>query len=145
MKPRSILAAAAVAAALALTGTACSSSGNASEAARSAAASLSANPQFQADKARLEQNMRKDFHPTHPIKSVKTVVAETFPGADVQKIVVFAVTSFKPAARHAGQARTDWENGVINYALQQGATGVHGQPSIPGVTTPSTTKTSPSP
>ncbi len=111
------------------------SQGSASSAVSSAAASLSANPQFQADKTRLEANMRKDFHPTHPVKSVEAVLTETFPGADIQSILVYGVKTFKPAARHAGQARTDWENGVITYALQQSATGTGtGQPSIPGVT-----------
>ncbi len=144
MQRRNMLAAAGIIACLlvppALSG--CSSSGSATDAARSAAASLSANPQFQKDKARLEANMRKDFHPTHPIASAKVVVAETFPGADAQKIVVFAVTSFKPGVRHAGAERQAWEAGVVQAALNQSAQGVSGQPSIPGVSSTATAKSS---
>lgn len=84
--------------------------------------------------------MRVGFHPTHPISSVKVVLAKTFPGADVQAILVYGVKTFHPAARHAGAARQEWESGVIKYALNQGAQGVHGQPSIPGVTPPATSK-----
>jgi hypothetical protein len=123
-----------LAAALALAGCGSASSGSAADAARSAGASLTANPQFQADKVRLEANMRKDFHPTHPKKSMEAVLTETFPGADIKSIILYGVKTFKPAVRHAGQARTAWENGVVTYALQQSAQGVKGQPSIPGVT-----------
>jgi hypothetical protein len=134
MRRSTVLAGAAIVAVLAAGSAGCASSGSATDAARSAAASLSANPQFQTDKTRLEANMRKDFHPTHPVKSVQAVLTETFPGADIQSILVYGVKTFKPAARKAGQARTDWENGVVTYALQQSAQGVKGQPSIPGVT-----------
>jgi hypothetical protein len=123
-------------AALALGAAGCSSVSNGSGAAavKSAAASLSANPQFQAAKDRLNTNMRKDFHPTHPKKSLEAVLTETFPGAHIQPILLYGVKTFKAADRKAGPARTAWENGVVLFALQQSARGVSGQPSIPGVT-----------
>lgn len=146
MSRRTMLAGAAIAATLAIAGCASSSQGDASAAAKSAAASLSANPQFQAAKTRLDTNMRKDFHITHPITSVKAVLTETFPGADLQKIIVYSVQTFKPAARHAGQARDAWESGVVTYALQQSAQGIPSgaaTPKIPGVTSPAASKSSP--
>ena len=146
MSKRTMLAAAGITAALALAGCASSSQGDASAAAKSAAASLSADPQFQAAKVRLDTNMRRDFHVTHPVTSVKAVLTETFPGADLQKIIVYSVQTFKPAARHPGQVRDAWESGVVTYALQQSAEGVGtgtAQPSIPGVTSPAASKSTP--
>jgi hypothetical protein len=129
-----VAAALCLAAAALIAGCGSASDSSGAAAARSAAASLSASPQFQADKDRLEANMRKDFHPAHPVKSAQAVLTETFPGANVQAIIVYGVRTFKPADHKAGPARTAWENSVVTYALQQGAQGVHGQPSIPGVT-----------
>jgi hypothetical protein len=131
-----------LAAALALAGCSSASNSSAADAARSAGASLTANPQFQAAKTRLDANMRKDFHPTHPFKSVGDVLTETFPGADIKALIVYGIETFKPAARKAGQARTDWENGVVTYALQQSAQGVKGQPPIPGTTSSASPKPS---
>jgi len=145
MKPRSILAAAAVAAALALTGTACSSSGNASDATKSAAASLATNPAVVKATAKLKANFDNDWTAKHPYASLKTVLKETFPGTSGSDIVTFGLKTFTLGARHPGPARDAWFSGVVLFALNKGATGVHGQPSIPGVTSPATPKTSPSP
>jgi len=134
IKIRYTVAAAVVTAALAIAGCSSSASSDGAAAVKSAAASLSASPQFQAAKDRLNANMRKDFHPTHPKKSLETVLTETFPGAHVRPILLYGVKTFKAADRKAGPARTAWENGVVLFALQQSAQGVSGQASIPGVT-----------
>jgi hypothetical protein len=124
-------------------GCSASSHGQAEQSVSAAVGSLTANPQFQADKVRLEANMRRGFHPAHPVASVKMVLAETFPGADLHAVLVYGVKTFKPADRKAGPARTAWENGVVLYVLNQTAQGAgSGQPTIPGVTAPVTGKSS---
>jgi hypothetical protein len=146
MSRRNTIAAASLAAALALTGTAaCSSSGDASNATRSAAASLATNPAVIAAKAKLKKNFDNDWTAQHPYASLKTVLQETFPGVKSKDIVTFGLKTFTFKARHAGPEQDQWFEGVVLFALNKGATGVHGQPRVPGVTTPATPKTSPSP
>lgn len=146
---RNTLAAAVIAALVAVPAAGCSSSshGNASASARAAASSLTANPVYQQDKARLEAlllvNFKKDFNPAHPVASVKTAVQDTFPGGSSNKIVDYAVKTFTLAAAKPGAKRRAWIQDVVTFALNQGAQGVGtGTPSIPGVTAPATVTSS---
>ena len=139
MSTRSMLAAAAVAATLTLTGTACSSSGTASDATKSAAASLAANPAVVKAKATLKANFNKDFTATHPYDSLKKVLQESFPGVSSADIITFGLKSFTFKARHAGPEQDQWFEGVVLFAMNKNATGIPSgaaTPSIPGVTPP---------
>lgn len=136
---RIIIASACIAAA-AVAG--CSSHPGGADAARSAAASLTANPQFQKAEQELLANLKKDYRPAHPYTSVKQAVQDTFPGGSASKIATYAVHTFTLKDAHKGPARTLWVQGVVTYALQQGAQGTGtgtAQPSIPGVTGTATT------
>lgn len=139
MRNRTTLAGAALAAALAVAGCGSSSSGTGAAAASSAYSSLTANPQFQQAEQELLANLKKDFTASHPYASAKQAVEDTFPGGNSKKIANYAVRTFTLKAAHKGAARTAWVQGVVTYALQQGAQGTGtGQPSIPGVTSTAT-------
>lgn len=117
---------------LAACGSGSSSSGSA------ALHSLAANPTYSAEVAQLEAqllaNFKKDFSPAHPITSMESAVRDTFPGGSSTKIVNYALKTFTLKDAH-GHARQVWIQGVVTYALNQGATGVGtGQPVIPGTT-----------
>lgn len=122
----------------------CSTSHSATpQAIASARSALATSSAYLADKARLESelttNFQKTFDPKHPVKSTEAALQLTFPNGDTAAIVKFGVKTLTPAVYHKGQARTVWEQGLVTFALNNGAqTGVSGQPSIPGVTTPAT-------
>lgn len=145
MKRRNaMLAAVAIAASLAIP--ACSSSGNASDATKSAAASLATNPTVVKAKAELKTNFDKDFTAAHPIASLTKVLQETFPGASSSDIVTEGLKTFKLKDRHAGPEQDAWFEGIVLFAMNQGATGVgSGQPSIPAVTIPASKSPSTTP
>ncbi len=123
--------AAAVIAVAAVTG--CSSNGStappaAGSSARAAASSAMANPMVSADAARLENELLASlkglYDPAHPVKSVQAAVHATFPQGDTRKIEAYAVRTFTPAVLASGgpgSARSKWAQGVVQYALAQGA------------------------
>jgi hypothetical protein len=96
--------------------------------ARAAASAIATSPQYLADKKRLENeltaNFQKNFNPAHPVKSTEAAIAATFPNGDTHKIEAYAVKTFTPAVgttKGPGSARENWVNGVVVYALNQGA------------------------
>jgi len=148
MNRRIMLVAAGLTAGLAIAGCGSSSHTQAAQSGRSAVSSLTANPTYQADKARLEAellaNFKATFNPAHPVTSMMAAVQATFPNGDSTKIVNYAVQTFKLSdAKNPG--RQAWIAEVVTFALNQGAQGVGtGTPSIPGVTAPASTATKPS-
>ena len=129
MGTRIILAAAAIAAA-ALAG--CSSHGSqataAGSSAHAAASSAMANPAVSADVAQLENellaNLKGLYDPAHPVRSLDAAVKATFLQGDTRKTEVFAVKTFTPAVITSGgpgSARSKWAQGVVQFALAQGA------------------------
>lgn len=102
---------------------------SASARAHAAASALATSPQYQADKAKLEAeltaNFKKSFNPAHPVKSAQAAIQLTFPNGDTHAIEAYAVKTFTPAVgttHGPGSARDTWVNGVVVYALAQGAT-----------------------
>ena len=141
LKDPRLLVAAALAIPVVLAG--CMSSSSEVQAIASARSSMTANPAYQASKAKAEQELlvafKADFDPAHPVTSTMTAVRGTFPNGSTTKIVNFAVRTFTLADSHPGAKQQAWIAGVATYALDNGAiTGVSGQPSIPGVTATAT-------
>jgi hypothetical protein len=137
MRRRTMLAGAAIAAALAVGG--CSSSSDHGAGARAAASSLAADPTYQAQVQKLQDellaNFKKDFKARHPITSMEDAVRDTFPGGSSQDIINHAVKTFSLKDAHKGPAQTAWMHDVVTFALAQGTQGAGtAQPSIPGVT-----------
>lgn len=148
MKHRSLPAVAAVTVALLLPGAvACSSSGNASDATKSAAASLATNPAVVKAKATLKANFDKDWKATSPYASLKTVLKESFPGVSSADIVTFGLKTFTFKARHPGAEQDAWFSGVVLFAMNKSATGIPtgaASPPIPGVSnTPASSSPTP--
>ena len=148
MRRRTMLATAAVLAALAAGSTAGCSSSDHGSGARAAASSLAADPTYQAQVQQLQNallaNFKKDFHASHPITSMENAVRDTFPGGSSQAIINHAVHTFTLKDAHKGAAQTAWMHDVTTFALAQGVQGVGtAQPSIPGVTSPAASKSSP--
>jgi len=142
------LAAAAIVAALAAGSAGCSSSSDHGAGARAAASSLAADPTYQAQVKQLQDallaNFKKDFHASHPITSMENAVRDTFPGGSSQDIINHAVKTFSLKDAHKGAAQTAWMHDVVTYALAKGTQGVGtAQPTIPGVTSPAASKSSP--
>lgn len=127
MKIRYIPLAAAVIAVAALAG--CGTQHPAASAsAHAAASSAMANPAVSADVTQLENellaNLKGLYDPAHPVKSLDAAVKATFPQGDTRKTEAFAVKTFTPAVITSGgpgSARSKWAQGVVTFALAQGA------------------------
>src|SRR5260370_6154816 len=111
-------------AALLATGCAASHSAGA-QAVASAHSSLIANPAYQQDKTRLENellaNLKKDFNPQHPVTSSENAVRDTFPQGDSTAIVNYGLKTFTGSAGYPGSAQPAWGQGVVIFALDHGA------------------------
>jgi hypothetical protein len=100
----------------------------AASSAHAAVSSAMANPAVSADAAQLENellaNLKGHYDPAHPVKSVEAAVQATFPQGDTHKIEAYAVKTFTPGVLTSGgpgSARSTWAQGVVTFALAQGA------------------------
>lgn len=129
--------AALVTAALILTAAACRGTASNAGAAASASqrvGSALANPTVSSDLTAAEQqllaNLKSNFSPVHPVKSVEAAIKATYPQGSTTKIEAYAVKTFTLAVMHThgpGSARDTWAQGVVAYAQAQGA-----QPAVSG-------------
>lgn len=109
--------------------------------AAAAAGSAMADPTVSNDLNQAENqlltNLKNNFDPAHPVKSVQAAIKATFPKGDTAKIESYAVQKFtlQVITTHGpGSARDTWAQEVYTYALDQGATPATGTATAPAST-----------